>query len=101
MPWPEHVLPPVRTIAHRSQLAVLHAVIILGCLIALSHCVGEAVLPSDATHVTVRDIVPPPHVLEHASNAPMLQPCVTHWRVLQIRSVLTIALGHRVASAVA
>merc|ERR1719197_170019 len=43
---------------------------------------SETILLSDPLHSTERVIAPPPHVLEHWLQAPMLHAYVTHCRVL-------------------
>jgi len=90
-PWPEHVWP-----AHGSHKAMLHAVVVAGLPVApnMRQVSAVALLLSEAAHATVRVSVPPPHVLVHVLHAPMLQPYVTHARLLHARSVAGFAAVH-------
>ena len=69
-PWPEQSSP-----AHGSHAAVLHDVSFAGGApgASRSQSAVPAAAPPDASHVTPRDMRPPPHVLEHAPHALMPQ----------------------------
>jgi len=69
-PWPEQSSP-----LHGSHAAVLHDIALAGGAPGASRSQPSevAVEPSDASHMTSRLLSPPPHVLEHALQAPTPQ----------------------------
>ena len=76
LPRLEHVFP-----SHGSHFTTLHSLSVRGCAPHLAPG-SETILLSDPLHSTERVIAPPPHVLEHWLQAPMLHAYVTHCRVL-------------------